>query len=92
MTELNLAVEPMVYQRTTDEIFDIHIKNAITPLIACSDVQCQNLTYEEENAVRYVGGYVLTQNKCYDNIKPILKDLTHDDGEGPAQNWLKEMD
>lgn len=52
MTECNLPVEPMVYQHVTDELFDMLIKIYVTPLVTCADLQCQNLTYETENAVR----------------------------------------
>ena len=64
------------------------------PLIICSEIQCQNLTYEEENAVRYVGGYVLhtLAQKSNDGIKCILEALMCADGEGPAQDWVNEVD
>ena len=94
MAELDLSVEPMFYQHLTDELFDMLIKNTVKPLIICSELQCQSLTYEEENAVRYVGGYVLRTlaQKSNDAIKSILQALMCADGEGPAQDWVNEVD
>ena len=55
------------------------------------------MTYEEQNAVHYVGGYVvraLKKSKGNADILPILDKLITSDGEhtGTSQTWLKSID
>ena len=55
------------------------------------------LTYEEENAVCYVGGYVVHSLKSKEEkeLNDILKDLTDNDrdsrAEDPAQEWTSAI-
>lgn len=56
------------------------------------------LTTEEENAVRYVEGYVVwvISQKVKDKdvqLQHILDELKdNDDTEGPAQDWVRAID
>jgi len=63
------------------------------------------LTFEEENAIRYVGGYVihsLKQQKKHKDIFQIPEELTDDNPrdnqdkehelEGPAMDWVASID
>ena len=57
-----LDKEPMLYQHVTDELFEMRIKEVVSPSSddVCSEVtNVTCLTFEEVNAVRYVGGYVV---------------------------------
>ena len=57
-----LAKEPLLYQHITDKVFELCIKNNMptetTRVSDESDGQ-QTLSFEEENALRYVGGYAI---------------------------------
>ena len=77
----NVDKEPMFYQHINDEVFDKLIAQTMSnsSSSANADVieecQDQNLTYEEENAIYYVGGYVvnsLIKQKGSSNLKKIL--------------------
>jgi len=65
----------------TDKLFELRIKEKLCPPSepdACSE-DSVSLTFEEENAIRYVGGYVirsLKQQKKHKDIFHILEELT----------------
>ena len=94
-----LAKEPLFYQYITDQTFELLIKNKLpTNEQGCTSVDQEKLTFEEENAVRYVGGYVIRQlmHKSVDGgVKQVLSELI-DTGactaEGPAQEWVNAID
>ena len=76
MSDLQLEKEPVFYQHVTDETFEILIKKAVVPVAAPITNSPVSLTYEEENAVRYVGGYVvrvLRQQKENSNTTHIIE-------------------
>ena len=53
------------------------------------------LTFEEENATRYVGGYVvrvLRQDKNCSSIRHIMEGMIDASAKGPAQEWVKAID
>ena len=81
-------------------VFELCIKSNMptetTRVSEESDGQ-QKLSFEEENALRYVGDYVIRNllQKTKDNgVQHILSDLK-DDGvtisEGPAQEWVNSI-
>lgn len=52
--------EPVFYQYLTTEVFEGLLKTS-TPLKTNSQVEnVAPMTYEEENAIRYIGGYMVT--------------------------------
>ena len=55
--DLQLDQEPMFYQHVTDETFDMLIKKAVVLEIPTNDTK--SLTFEKENAIWYVGGYIV---------------------------------
>jgi len=71
----------MLYQHITDELFELRIKEKLCPLSepdACSEDNV-SLTFEEENAISYVGEYVihsLKQQNKHEDIFHILEGLT----------------
>ena len=95
-----LAKEPLLYQHVTDKVFELCIKKNLpsetTRVSEESDDQ-QKLSFEEENALRYVRGYViwnLMQKTKDSGVRHVLSDLK-DDGatwEGPAQEWVNSID
>jgi len=94
-----LAKEPLVYQHITDQTFELLIKKKVPiPSTREGSEDQQKLTFEEENALRYVGGYVIRQllQKTKDSgVQHVLSDLK-DQGvttsEGPAQEWINAID
>lgn len=63
LVSVGLQEEPIFYQNVTLQIFEMLIK---MKFIISDDTDTENtakLTYEEENAVRYVGGYILRSLK-----------------------------
>ena len=103
---LKVDKEPLFYQHVTDEMFEMRIKeivNSSTPQPEVCSEDSGMLTFEEENAVRYVGGYVirtLKQQKKHEDICHILEELTdnsprsdhEDEPEAPANDWVTIID
>ena len=56
------TLSPLLYQHITDVIFERIIESKLTTAFSLScSVENVGLTYEEENAIHYVGGYVIRQ-------------------------------
>ena len=52
-------------------------------------------TFEEENTIRYVGGYVvrvLRQHKNNTSICHIIEAMIDGNAIGPSQDWMKTID
>ena len=58
MWHYELDKEPMLYQRVTGELFEMRIKELTLEPEMCSKNNVA-LTFEEGNAVHYVGDYVV---------------------------------
>ena len=97
--------EPVFYQHINDEVFDKLITQTVgtSSSSSCADVdvieecQDQTLTYEEENAIYYVGGYVvnsLMKQKNSSNLNILEEFINKDemDLENVADEWLKAID
>ena len=95
LTVLQLDQEPMFYQHVTDETFDMLIKKAVVLAEEVPTNDTKPLTFEEENATRYVGGYVvrvLRQHKNCSSIRHIMEAMIDASAKGPAQEWTKAID
>lgn len=97
----NVDKEPMFYQHITDEVFDKLIAQAVNMNSNNENVleqyEEQNLTYEEENAIYYVGGYVihsLLQQKGSSGQNILEEFINKDevDQENVPDEWLKAVD
>ena len=87
--------EPVVYQHLTDETIDILVKRAVAPVPEPLMKSPKPFTYEEENAIWYVGGYVvrvLRQHKSNSGICHIMEAMIDGNVVGPAQDWIKTID
>ena len=92
--------EPLFYQHITDVVFECLVKEAVVVPEAGpgNDEHEEMLTFEEENAVRYVGGYVIhsLKNQKEKEFIEILINLSDDNPdsntEGPAQEWTNAVD
>jgi len=96
---INSVYNLWFYQHITDEVFESLVKEAVVvPEAGPEDEYDEVLTYEEENAVCYVGSYVVYSLKSKEEkeLNDILNDLTDNDpdshAEGPAQEWISAID
>ena len=90
-SELGIGtLSPLLYQHITDVIFERIIKESVTSVstVACTsstpsgDAQVPGLTFEEECAIHYVGGYVIRElklDKANVEMLPLLELLTYSD-------------
>ena len=92
--------EPIFYQHLTMEVFEALLK-ASTPLkTKCPVESIAPMTYEEENALRYIGGYMTTtlshkfkrEKKKYE--LEALKELSGDETEvaEESEEWTASVD
>ena len=74
---VGLAEEPLFYQHITDEVFNLLIKQNVTiPDKESMHEEYEDLlTFEEENALRYVGGYILRVLKRQMHDSDVLRIL-----------------
>ena len=94
-----LTDSSIFYQTLTTRILDYIILDSfpIPTKTPFPDSSVNNLTYEEENAIRYVGGYIiktLKKQNC-DTIDVALNDLVDEDGSGEAdesREWVGSVD
>lgn len=96
---IGLKVDPVLSQVITSRMFDCIIKVKL-PVVPQDIVQVEpgsELTYEEENAIRYVGGYIvksLKQTVKNEDVLCALNDLV-DDGTEEAEEseeWTGMID
>ena len=95
LSDFRLEKEPVFYQYFTDETFDILIKKAMAPVPEPLTNSPISFTFEEENAIRYVGGYVvriLRQHKSNTSICHIIEAMIDSNAIGPSQDWVKTID
>ena len=100
LSQVDLNDEPLFYQILTDEIFDQLLKKRLTALQGDSDCteDCAELTFEEENAVRYVGGYVVRKLKEHPNcakFRTLLNEMACEDDQkenSPSASWTNAID
>ena len=77
------TIPPLLYQHITDVLFEATIKECVSSATSQSAIggaiDTAVLTYEEENAVYYIGGYVvheLKKDQCNKQMVPLLEMLT----------------
>lgn len=97
--KIKVTVMPLFYQHITDEIFEYLLKDEfdLNGPIGIEENQTPPLTFEEENAVHFVGGYllrVIKEDPKNPNILPLVLKLinTEKDYVGSSQEWLKSID
>ena len=91
--------EPLLYQHITDIMFESAVKEVVASEEVTDETEyVEAFTFEEENAVRYVGGFVihsLQKNKANKPINGILQEFIESDPtktNGPAQEWTSVVD
>lgn len=95
--KIGVQVTALFFQHITDDLFDV-ILNEKFGVSQCTNDndELPDLTYEEQNAVHYIGGYVLhalKTSKGNADVLPIVDKLIMSDGEhtGTSQTWLKSI-
>ena len=101
LEQLHLNDEPLFYQTLTDELFNQLLKKRLTAVQdegGNEDFRCAELTFEEESAVRYVGGYVVRklreQPNCVKFI-PLLNEMVCEDSQNEnslSASWTNAID
>jgi hypothetical protein len=98
---LQMPTCPIFYQHVTANVMEQIIKQKLPVTNSSTSSQSTSLTYEEENAIRYVGGYVIKSVKAtlkspQDNELTLgLDELCNtDDDVEPAESeeWLCSID
>lgn len=72
-----------------DETFDILIKKAMVVVPELLTNSPKRYTFEEENSIRYVGGYlvqVLRQHKSNSSIFHMVETVIDNNAKGPSQD------
>lgn len=98
--DCNLQAERLFYQQVSLHIMTQLVVNATpAPAVCCAQEEVVALTYEEENAVRYMGGYIIRalkkDNKKSTEILLQLKDLVNDDADtepAESEEWICSID
>ena len=95
---VGLEKDPLFHQHITDENFNLLIKQRIK--IPYKESQLEEydemLTFEEENVVRYLGGYVIRvakQQMLDSDVLKILDEFIEEDKENQdTDTWIAEVD
>ena len=90
---LSLAKEPVAYQHVTLKLLEEHLKEQMKsksdPVVVTDDAI--EMTYEEENAIRYMGGYVIRKlKKKHFDIEFLIVDQTFSTME--SSEWINLID
>ncbi|SMN01061.1 hypothetical protein SPONL_1741 [uncultured Candidatus Thioglobus sp.] len=97
----SLKIEPLFYQQISLNVFTELMKQEYqhqTPLPSCTD-EVAVLSYEEESAVRYMGGYLIRalrkENSANSGLMLNLQDLVNDDDDtepAESEEWTCSID
>ena len=97
------TVSPLLYQHITDIIFESIIKESTSTStvdfsMSTGATQDCGLTFEEESAIHYVGGYVIRQlkmDKANVQMLPLLEQLTYSENsqadDDPMRHWVNQI-
>ena len=85
-------MSPLLYQHITDMLFE-SLSVSTDGSTSTGDTQDSGLTYEEESAIHYVGGYVIRELKLDKaNVHPLLELLTYSESslvdDDPMRDWV----
>ena len=98
------ANDPIFFQYLSRKLFNIYIKKAFPIPSRAEDKHDLSLTFEEENALRYVAGYVCyklhtklkaSTNPRKDDLLIGIHDMIDDDHEyadDPSESWVHLID
>ena len=101
LVKLCLDPDPLFYQHVTQELFETIIGKKLAIKEVVSTQSTEGLTIEEENVVRYIGGYVIRMVKKNlhlpddKEIMDILNLLVHSSAQSlthSSQQWTESLD
>lgn len=95
----SLCAEPLFYQQVSVHIFSELVKEAKKLAAAPLPEEVPAMTYEQENALRYTGGYIVRalrkKNKKDESVLQDLKELCNEDDDmepAESEEWLCSID
>ena len=96
---LDLPAEPIFFQSCTQILFDniLKLKVPIPPTSNDSSASDTSFSFEEENAICYVGGYVVATLKKHEVDDEVLHGLDHliekdlEKVKADSATWLQEI-
>ena len=75
--QMGISTEPVVFQVITAELFELVLHDTYCSKSTATDDDDEEviLTYKEENAIRYMAGYVVRnlQNKIADKVEMLVE-------------------
>ena len=90
---LNLSNEPLFYQHVTLTLFDWILSNKFKNDARPSETSAVEFTYEEENAIRYMGGYVIRKLKEKKDLDvDFLEDTDKEYLHSHSTDWINAID
>ena len=88
--------EPLFYQLITTRVFETWIKEHYKEDQEPVTVSFKKMTYKKENAVRYIGGYIIRSltGKLNEICSAALSELKGDESETPleSEEWTGSID
>lgn len=93
LESLKLTGEPLFYQHVTLALYEQLLCSKFRTADTASEVSAIQFTYEEENAIRYMGGYVikkLKDKKCDVGFLVDTKNKTS--LEAQSSDWINAVD
>ncbi|XP_065892013.1 uncharacterized protein [Dysidea avara] len=99
LMQVKVQATPLLYQHITDQVFESIIKRSFTVPVTepTDDDNASELTHQDENVIRYVGGYVIHHLKKDRNnatLVPILEKLVDKQGQSgfdPTRMWINVL-
>lgn len=91
LDHLDLSNEPLFYQHLTLALFEQILSDTFKDDPCPSETSSTEFTYEEENAIRYMGGYVIRKLKEKDLDVGFLED-SDKYLESQSSDWINAID
>lgn len=93
MHQCDLEDEPAFYQHVTFELFEELLSRKIAGKETESSAQTDiSLTFEEQNAIRYMSGYVLRKVCANHNVDFLLKTTCANEAATDSSAWINTID
>ena len=106
LTVSHLDDQPVFYQHFTDELFDNLLQKKLRTVldsdatsVETEYIDSPDLSFEEENAILYISGYVVKKLKAHpgcSDFKPLLNEMictdVSDENSPPSAAWTNAID
>lgn len=93
LSKLCLPADPVFYQQLSLIAFESRVASSVQICAAAHAMEPKDLNFEEMNALRYVGGYILRSISKQHEIKCLTKATENTDPENnPSEEWVCAVD